>query len=224
MGKHHDKPIPGESEAYRQARDELLTAEIELRRQTEAVAQMRRELPAGGKLPQHYVFDDVSGGQVSFSELFAEGKDSLIVYSFMYGLDWDNPCPACTSLADGFNGFNHHVTAKVNFAVVAKAGKDKLAALAQQRGWDNFRFLSSLNNSYNEDYHAGSADGSEQLPLINVFVRRQDGIYHHWASELLWATCDPGQQTRHVDPIWPLWNLFDLTPEGREDFGPKLEY
>jgi predicted dithiol-disulfide oxidoreductase (DUF899 family) len=84
--------------------------------------------------------------------------------------------------------------------------------------------LSSAKNSYNADYHAEDASGS-QWPVLNVFTRDGKGIYHSYASELLFAPADPGEDRRHVDMIWPLWNLLDVTPQGRgTDFRPKLSY
>jgi predicted dithiol-disulfide oxidoreductase (DUF899 family) len=113
--------FPGESTQYREARDRLLQAEAELRRQTEAVAAMRRELPAGGVVPQDYVFDG-AGGEVRFSELFGE-HDTLVVYSFMFPrtLDDDSPCPACSSILESLDGAARHLGQVVALAVVAKA-------------------------------------------------------------------------------------------------------
>jgi len=72
--------------------------------------------------------------------------------------------------------------------------------------------------------HAEDADGA-QVPLLNVFVRRDAKIHHSYTSEMLWAPNEPGQDGRHVDMVWPLWHLLDLTPEGRgATFHPKLAY
>jgi predicted dithiol-disulfide oxidoreductase (DUF899 family) len=46
---------------------------------------------------------------VKFSELFAD-KNTLLLYSFMYGPNWDNRCPSCTSLVDGFDRTWYQVT------------------------------------------------------------------------------------------------------------------
>jgi predicted dithiol-disulfide oxidoreductase (DUF899 family) len=74
--------------------------------------------------------------------------------------------------------------------------------------------LSSAGNDYNRDYLGETAEGW-QMPMLNVFRRERGMIYHFWGSELLYAPTDPGQDPRHVGTIEPLWNLFDLTPEGR---------
>jgi predicted dithiol-disulfide oxidoreductase (DUF899 family) len=230
----HTKRFPGESEEYRRARDELLVAEIDLRRQTEAVAAQRRELPLGGELPTDYEFNEASRdsdatGTVRLSELFADGKDTLLLYSHMYipgelGLPLEGPCPACTSIIDAIDGEAPHITQLVNLAVAAKAPIEQFREHARRRGWQNVRLLSAQNNTYNSDYHAESSD-SRQLPVANVFVRRDGRIHHFWSSELMFTPTDPGQHPRHVDYMWPLWAVLDRTPEGRpEGWEPGLEY
>jgi predicted dithiol-disulfide oxidoreductase (DUF899 family) len=227
----HSVRFPGESEAYRAARDELLDAEIELRRQIESVAAKRRSLPIGGEVPEDYVFDEAGDGSdssavrpVRLSQLFADGKDTLIVYSFMYGPKMARPCSLCTSILDALDGEAPHVEQRVNLAVVAKSPIQRIRQFARERGWRNLRLLSSERSTYNRDYH-GESEAGDQLPALNVFVRRDGRVHHLYNTELLYAPSDPGQDRRHVDLIWPLWNLFDLTPEGRgEKWNPRLSY
>jgi len=215
--------FPGESTDYREARNKLLEAEILLRKQLEAVAELRRKLPRGGRIPQDYVFQQEPGA-VRLSELFRPGQQSLIVYNFMYGPAMAHPCTSCTSILDGLNGTAPHVMDRVSFAVVAKSPIQRILEFARQRGWRNLRLLSSASNSFNFDYYGEAKDGS-QWPMLNVFVKRDDGIYHSYGTELLSAPSEPGQDGRHVDLIWPLWNMFDLTPEGRgTTWYPKLAY
>ncbi len=222
--------FPGESAQYREARDRLLEQEAELRRATEAVAAARRNLPPGGVVQQDYVFQgagpDGSQIDVRLSELFAPGKDTLVIYNMMFprALDEDLPCPSCTQFLDSFDGAAEHATQRINLAVVAKADLPRLLAHAEQRGWRRLRMLSSGANTYNRDYHGEAADGS-QLPMMNVFRRDGETIRHFWGSELLYAPSEPGQDPRHGDTLEPLWNLFDLTPEGRgTDWYPELSY
>jgi len=227
----HDVRFPGESTSYRTARDKLLEAEIELRRATEAVAAQRRKLPLGGAIPQDYVFeeivrkgDETKKRKVRMAELFAPGKDSLILYSFMYGPEMKRPCPSCTSIIDGLNGESPHVTQRVNFAIVAKSPIERILDFAGERRWNHLRILSSAGSTYNHDYQGENAEG-EQMPAMNVFVRRDGKIYHSWNTELMFAPAEPGQDMRHVDMIWPLWNLFDVTPDGRgKKWNPQLSY
>jgi predicted dithiol-disulfide oxidoreductase (DUF899 family) len=238
--------FPGESAEYRAARDRLLEKEIELRRAMESVAAARRELPLGGVVPQDYVFQgagpDGAPTEVRLSELFAPGRDSLVIYSFMFprhpGDDRpgptqgetarlplvERPCPSCTAFLDQLDGAAEHVSQRLNFAVVAKSPLPRLLAFAKERGWGRLRLLSSVGNTYNRDYLGESAEG-DQRPMLNVFHREGDTIRHFWASELLDAPTDPGQDPRHVGTIEPLWNLFDFTPEGRpRDWDEQLSY
>jgi predicted dithiol-disulfide oxidoreductase (DUF899 family) len=213
----------GESAAYRAARNELLAAEIELRRQLETVAATRRGLPLGGEVREDYVFSGPAG-PVRMSELFRPGKDTLIVYNFMYGPAMAEPCPLCTSILDGFEGQALHVADRAGFAVVGKSAFPRLAAFAQERGWRHLPLYSSEGNSYNLDYGGESASG-DQLPMLNVFVRRDGKIHHFYATEMFNARHEQSQDPRHVDLVWPLWNLLDLTPEGRgSNWWPKLRY
>jgi predicted dithiol-disulfide oxidoreductase (DUF899 family) len=228
----HAVRFPGESNAYRDARDSLLKAEIELRRQIEAVAAQRRKLPLGGVVPHDYAFDEWDAGtnkarRVRLSELFADGKDTLVLYNFMFvpgakGLPLEEGCPSCTSILDAVDGAASHLVQQINFAVVAKAPIEQFRAHAKSRGWSHARLLSSANNTYNRDYNAETADG--QLPIASVFRRRDGAIHHTWSSELFFVPGDPGQDMRHVDFMWPMWSVLDLTPGGRGDWHPELDY
>jgi predicted dithiol-disulfide oxidoreductase (DUF899 family) len=215
--------FPGESSNYREVRDKLMEAEIQLRKQIESVAELRRQLPLGGRIPEDYAFED-DAGPVRLSQLFKAGQPSLIIYNFMYGPAMPQPCPMCTSILDGLNGTAPHVMDRVTLAVVAKSPMPRIRDFARQRGWNNLRLVSSASNSYNLDYHGEQKDGA-QWPMLNVFVKRGDAIHHFYGTEMLYAPAEPGQDPRHVDLIWPLWNLFDMIPEGRgTKWHPKLRY
>ena len=230
----HDTRFPGESDEYRRSRDELLRAELELRRQVEAVAAQRRTLPPGGRLAEDYVFDewDAAVGnvrQVRLSELFAPGKDALVIYSFMFkpgpaGRPLEVPCPLCTSIIDGLDGAVPHITERINFAVVTKAPIESFSAHARARGWRHARLLSSAGTSFNGDYHVESSD-DDQYAMLTTFVRDGDTIHHFWSSETWLVPPEPGQNPRHVDFVWPLWAVLDRTPQGRgSDWWPSLSY
>jgi predicted dithiol-disulfide oxidoreductase (DUF899 family) len=224
----HSVRFPGESQEYRAARDKLLDAEIELRRQTESVAALRRKLPLGGEVREDYVFDEAAGDgsvrQVRLSQLFADGKDTLVLYNYMYGPQMAQPCVSCTSMLDGLNGQAPHISQRINLAVVAKSPIERILEFTRQRGWKNLRLVSSAGNTYNSDYKGEEANGS-QRPALNVFVRRDGRIHHFYNTETMFMQGDPGQDPRHIDTIWPLWNVFDLTPDGRgEKWYPKLAY
>jgi predicted dithiol-disulfide oxidoreductase (DUF899 family) len=238
--------FPGESPQYRAARDQLLGQEIELRRAMEAVAAARRALPPGGVVPEDYVFHgagaDGAPTDVRLSELFAPGKDSLAIYSFMFPRDpgddrpgpqdgqsallelHEGPCPSCVALLDQLDAAAEHALPLINLAVVAKAPLQRVLTFAEERGWTRLRLLSSAANTYNRDYLAETADGS-QRPMLNVFHRIGDTVRHFWGSELFYASADPGQDPRHVGVLEPFWNLLDLTPEGRPtDWDEQLRY
>jgi len=238
--------FPGESADYRAARERLLDREADLRRATEAVAAERRDLPPGGVVPQDYVFQGGgSGGEptdVRLSDLFAPGRNSLAIYSFMFPRDpgddrpgpasgetaalrlEDGPCPSCVALLDQLDGVVDHARQQMNLVVVAKAPLPRVLTFAHERGWRRLRILSSAGNSYNRDYLAETAEG-HQRPMLNVFHHQGDAIRHFWGSELLYAPIDPGQEPRHVGTLEPLWNLFDLIPEGRPaDWDEQLSY
>jgi len=218
---------PNESDKYREARSKLLDAEIELRRQLESVAALRRKLPLGGKLKEDYAFEEMHEGQkivqTKFSQLFDPKKNTLITYSFMLPDKSGKPCPACTSILDGLNGSAPHIRDKVNFAVVAKGPIKELMQWAQERGWNNLRLLSSAKNNFNRDYFSENADGN-QHPLLNVFAKNTEGIFHFYGTESYFAPADKDQDPRHVDLIWPIWQMLDYTPEGRGHWGPRNSY
>ncbi len=227
----HDKHFPGESAAYRKARNALLRSELDLRRQVERVAAERRKLPPGGLAPEDYVFEEgttdltdaLTVRRVRLSELFGD-KDTLVAYNFMYGPAMAKACPMCTSILDGLDGQHDHIRQRVSFVVIAKSPIERIRAYARERNWSRLRLLSSANNTYNLDYQGERADGS-QWPSLNVFVRRGGKIRHFYQTELLLTRTEPGQNGRHVDMIWPLWNMLDYTPEGRgKDWYPKLAY
>jgi predicted dithiol-disulfide oxidoreductase (DUF899 family) len=238
--------FPGESAEYREARDRLLEQEIELRRAMEAVATARRELPRGGMVPEDYVFQgkgpEVATGDVRLSELFAPGKDSLVIYSMMFPRDpgddrpgpqvgqtallplAEGPCPSCTALLDQLDGAAEHASQHLNLAVVANSPLPRILTFAEERGWRQLRFLSSAGTTYNRDYLAETSEG-HQRPMLNVFHRDGPTIRHFWGSELFYAPTEPDQDPRHVGTIEPFWNLLDLTPEGRPvDWDEQLTY
>ena len=232
MADMHDKRFPGENADYRTARNDLLTAEMDLRRQVEAVAAMRRGLPPGGPLKEDYLFkegatdlaDRETVKETRLSDLFAAGKDTLAIYGFMYGPDTSSPCPMCTAFLDSLNVVAAHAIQQINLAVVAKAPIRDIRTFAASRGWTNLRLLSSGGTTYNADYFTETPDG-EQIPVINVFRKTADGIRHAYGSELFFVPEEPGQNPRHMDMMFPLWNLLDITPDGRgATWFPQLSY
>jgi predicted dithiol-disulfide oxidoreductase (DUF899 family) len=164
--------------------------------------------------------------------LFAPGRDSLVIYSMMFPRDpsdnspgpaggqtarlplSEGPCPSCTAFLDQLDGAAEHASQRINFVVVATTPIERLTTFAAERGWRRLRLASSAGSTYNRDYLAEAADGT-QKPMLNVFRRDLQTIRHFWGSELFYGPADPGQDPRHVGTLEPLWNLFDLTPDGR---------
>ena len=210
---------PNEDQDYRAARDALLKDEQELVAKTKAVAERRRRLPPGGQLKEDYVFQWASdskagqklGERVKFSELFGD-KDTLLLYSFMYGPNWDKPCPSCTSLMDGFDRAWYSVAQDAAFAAIAKAPAEKINAWARERGWSQIPLLSGAQSSFQADYKCQSTERGDnddmQLPVMLSFKKRDGKIFLFWSTEGM---------NNHVDTVWPYWNLLDFTPEGRPE-------
>ena len=201
---------PNESREYRDARDALLKDEQDLVARVKALAAKRRTLPPGGELKEDYVFQWASEGKVGqrvkFSELFGD-KSTLLIYSFMFGPSWDNPCPSCTSLMDVFDRSWYQVSRNAAFVAIAKAPAAKINAWATPRGWTQIPLLSGFESTYQADYKCQDSDEMQQ-PVMHVFRKQGGKILHFWGTE---------STSNHVDTVWPYWNLMDFTPEGRPD-------
>jgi predicted dithiol-disulfide oxidoreductase (DUF899 family) len=202
---------PNESKAYRAARESLLKDEQELVDKVKSVAAKRRQLPPGGQLKEDYIFqwanDGKLGKSVKFSELFGD-KNTLLLYSFMFGPNWDNPCLSCTSLVDGFDRSWYQVSRDAAFVAIAKAPAERINAWAKQRGWSQMPLVSGFSSRFQTDYKCQGDSDDMQLPVMHVFKRQGGKIFHFWATEL---------PSNHVDTVWPYWNLMDFTPDGRPD-------
>ena len=214
--------FPNESEEYRIARDALLAEEIELRRHIERVAVQRRALPPGGAVTKDYRFE-VAGGPIGFSELFAD-KETLVVYSYMFGPERERPCPMCTSLLSAWDGEVPDIQQRVALAVVALSPIGRLLAFKKERGWHHLPLYSDPTGEYSRDYHAIGRGGGDDA-AFNVFTRRDGTIRHFWSGEMGEVTADPGEDPRGAPDLMPLWTVLDCTPEGRApDWYPKLSY
>jgi predicted dithiol-disulfide oxidoreductase (DUF899 family) len=148
----HSFRFPGETESYRHTRNQLLQAEVDLRRRVEEVAALRRQLPLGGQIPEDYIFDEGAPDlnntqtirQVPLSELFQPGKDTLVIYSFMFGPAMKAACPMCTSIIDALNATALHATQRLSLAVVGKSPLERIRPLARERGWSRRVFFLPL--------------------------------------------------------------------------------
>src|SRR3954454_20519145 len=217
LAKKNQMHFPNESAEYRRARQALLAQEIELRRHIERVAEQRRALPPGGEVPKNYEFVGESG-PVTLKGLFGD-KQSLVVYSFMFGPQRERPCPMCTNLLGPLDANARDLEQKIALAVVARSPIERLIAFKQERGWQALKLYQDLNDNYSKDYFGLAPDGSE-IPEISVFTRRDGTIRHFWSGEM--TEGDPGQDPRGAPELAPLWNVLDMTPEQRgADWYPK---
>jgi predicted dithiol-disulfide oxidoreductase (DUF899 family) len=221
--------LRGESREYQAKREEVRLAEIELMRQQERVAAMRRALPAGTTV-EDYVFEegppDLSAGdepvrQVRLSELFSVPDRPLVIYHLMYGKKQTSPCPMCTMWIDGYNGVAHHLKQNVDLAIAAAADLPALRAHARNRGWKRLRLLSCGRNTFKRDLKSEDAEG-RQDSTMSVFTRDTDGSVRHF------YTTHPSMaediRERGLDLLTPVYNMLDLTPKGRGTWYASLKY
>jgi predicted dithiol-disulfide oxidoreductase (DUF899 family) len=270
-GTYRQTNLPNESAEYLAKREEVRQAEIELMRQRERVAELRRALPKGAII-QDYEFLDCTLGalpdgrataprtegalpdgrataptvasalpngratadgptslddgdepvnKVRLSELFTAPDRSLVIYHFMYGKQQENACPMCTAWIDGYNGIAHHLAQNVDLAIVAAADTATLRAYGRERGWDKLRLLSAGESTFKYDLGSEDTEG-HQDSTISVFTRDSDGTLRHFYSGHPWLADDIKE--RGIDELSPIWNILDLTPQGRGKFYASLDY
>ena len=212
--------FPHETPEYRRARNALLAEESELRRHIERVAAMRRTLPLGGEIEEDYTFEGEKGTS-RLSDLFGE-KESLAVYSMMFGPERQRPCPMCTAMLTSWDGTARNLRERVALAVIARSPIDRIIDFGKERGWRNLPLYSDWKGNYTRTYV--SAEDAD-VPALNIFTRKNGKMYHFWAGEISGEMSDPGQDPRGAPDLDPLWSILDLTPGGRgADWYPKLEY
>ena len=212
--------FPNESAEYRRAREQLLAEEIELRRHIERVAELRRALPPGGAVTKNYAFEG-EGGKATLSDLFGD-KQTLVIYSYMFGPQRQTPCPSCTSFMSTWEAKLPDVEQRIAFVFVARSPIARLIEAKKARGWTRHRIFSDASGDYTRDYV--SADDAD-VPGYSVFTQRDGPIRHFWSGEMSGTMADPQQDPRGAPDIDPLWTILDTTPEGRgTDWYPSLAY
>jgi predicted dithiol-disulfide oxidoreductase (DUF899 family) len=227
-GTYRQTNLPNESAEYLAKREEVRLAEIELMKQREKVAELRRQLPPGASV-EDYEFiegpasldDGDEPKKVRLSELFSENDRSLVIYHFMYGKKQTTPCPMCTAWIDCFNGIAHHVAQNVDLAIVAAADLPELRAHARNRGWDKLRLLSAGSSTFKYDLGSEDREGGQDS-TISVFTRDSDGTLRHFYSGH--PRLGEDLEERGIDELNPIWNFLDLTPQGRGTFYASLDY
>ena len=220
LARSNTAHFPNESAEYRRARQNLLIEEIELRRHNERVAELRRALPPGGEVTTSYMFEG-EAGNVNFADLFG-GKQTLAIYSYMFGPQRQAPCPMCTSFMSTWESKLPDIEQRIAFVFVARAPIARLITAKKARGWTQLRIFSDTSGDYTRDYV--SAEDAD-VAGYSVFTRRDGTIRHFWSGEMSGAMADPGQDPRGSPELDPLWTLLDTTPEGRGgNWYPKLHY
>jgi predicted dithiol-disulfide oxidoreductase (DUF899 family) len=228
-GTFQQTNLENESEEYLAKREELRLAEIDLMRQRERVAELRRALPQGATIDDYEFSEgparlDAGDGPIStvrLSDLFSGPNRSLVIYHFMYGKKQANACPMCTLWIDGFNGVEHHVAQNVDFAIAAAADPATLRAYARKRGWSNLRLLSCGANTFKYDLGSEDHEG-RQDSAISVFTKADDGaLRHHYTSH---PRMGPEINERGIDLLTPVYNVLDLVPQGRGNWYSSLNY
>lgn len=223
------------SSEYIEARRALLNEEFALRNQIERVAAQRRALPPGPILPK-YVFEegpadlalDGPSRKICLGEVAGEGGKTLVLYHMMLRENAEEACPGCSMFLDGLNGVAKHLAQRITFVVVAKAPLEKLRGWARKRGWANLRLLSSYGSDFNKDLGVewpAWFPKLEQGPGMSVFryeveegKPREEGVVRH----LYTATPHFAEDViRGMDLLSPVWNLLDLTPEGRGEWDAR---
>jgi predicted dithiol-disulfide oxidoreductase (DUF899 family) len=216
-------PFPGESAEYAKAREALLAEEIELRRHLTRVAGQRQALPAGPSITRDYRFKDGNGDDVGLADLFGD-HHTLITYFWMYGPQRERPCPMCTNFLGGANGNAVDIEQRAAFKILGRSSVERQRAFATERGWRDLEFVQTIGDDYANDLGLLDADGNES-PAFVVYQKDGDSVRLFYSAEMPMDAADPGQDPRTGPDLAPLWNVLDLTPEGRgTDWYPKLEY
>jgi predicted dithiol-disulfide oxidoreductase (DUF899 family) len=228
-GTFRQTNLTNESQEYLARREELRLAEIELIKQREQVAALRRNLPQGAALPDYEFLEgpiDLKMGDepvhaIKLGELFKSADRPLVIYHLMYGKKQTKPCPMCTMWIDGANGIAQHIAQNIDFAVVAAADLKALREHGRARGWNNLRLLSADSNTFKYDLGSEDSDG-EQDSTISVFTKDADGTVRHFYTAH--PRIGPDLKERGIDLLAPVWHFMDLTPAGRGEWYASLAY
>jgi predicted dithiol-disulfide oxidoreductase (DUF899 family) len=228
-GTYRQTNLANESAEYLAKREEVRLAEIELMRARERVAQLRRALPKGAEVQEYEFLEgptSLSDGdepvrKTKLSELFTAPDRSLVIYHFMFGKKQTAACPMCTAWIDGYNGVAHHLAQTTDLAILAAADPAMLREYARSRGWDNLRLLSAGESTFKYDLGSEDREGNQDSQ-ISVFTKESDGTLRHFYSGHPWL--DPNIKERGIDELSPIWNVLDLTPQGRGKFYTSLDY
>ena len=223
LAKQRQPRFKNESKAHAEARAALLAAEIEARRNLTRLARQRRALPPGPRVEIDYRFKDASGNEVGLKDLFGN-HDTLVTYFWMYGPERERPCPMCTNFLGGVNGNAADIKQRAAFKILGRSPVERQAAFAKERGWRDLDFVQTVGDDYANDLGLMDKDANE-FPGFTVYHKDGDGIRVFYSAEMPAEAADPGEDPRGAVDMAPLWNILDMTPEGRgKDWYPELNY
>jgi predicted dithiol-disulfide oxidoreductase (DUF899 family) len=236
----------GTREEWLAARLELLADEKELTRRGDELAQRRQELP-WVRIDKDYRFE-TDDGSASLADLFG-GRSQLLVYHFMFGPDYTGGCPACSAIADGFNGFVVHLeNHDVAMTAVSRAPLDKLRAYKQRMGW-SFPWASSLGSDFNYDFNTSVTEEEQRSGAVEYNYASTDvtptleategGVVEFAAmvgtDAATFTREAPGMSAfaledgvvyhtysayaRGLDGLWGMYQWLDRAPKGRNETG-----
>jgi predicted dithiol-disulfide oxidoreductase (DUF899 family) len=237
----------GTREEWLRARLELLEAEKELTRRSDALARRRQELP-WVRVDKTYRFETDEGGSAALADLF-RGRSQLLVYHFMFGPDYTAGCPSCSTIADGFDGFAVHLANHdVMLWAVSRAPLAKLQAYKRRMGW-TFPWASSLGGDFNFDFNVAVTEEQQRAGGVEYNYRRGgraiDPAAVPEAVARFAAMCGtdaptytrerPGMSAfaledgvvyhsystyaRGLDGLWGMYQWLDRAPKGRNEQG-----
>lgn len=208
-------------EAWIEERKKLLIREKALNKERDEISAVRRKLP-WVKVESNYVFEG-KNGKTTMKEMF-EGRSQLIVYHFMYGPDWKQPCKSCSFWADQFERNVVHMKQRdITMVAISRASTDQISAIQERLGW-TFPWYSSGENSFNYDFNVSFTEEQiesgnsmynytigggvmDDLPGVSVYAMGDDGeVYHTYSSF-----------SRGLDPLNSAYQFIDLTPKGRDE-------
>jgi predicted dithiol-disulfide oxidoreductase (DUF899 family) len=231
-------------EEWLAARLELLEAEKELTQRGDELARQRQELP-WVRIDKEYRFDTDEGG-AALADLF-QGRSQLLVYHFMFGPDYTAGCPACSAIADGFNGFAVHLANHdVMLWAVSRAPLEKLQAYKRRMGW-TFPWASSFGGDFNFDFNVGFTEAQQREEGIEYNYRQESplprdagGVVSEVAASAgvdmpTFTRERPGMSAfaledgavyhtysayaRGLDGLWGMYQWLDRAPRGRNEKG-----
>jgi predicted dithiol-disulfide oxidoreductase (DUF899 family) len=213
-----------ESAEYAQAREALLAREIEVRREVGELATQLRKLPPGPVIEDDFRFIDQNGEEIGLAGMFGN-RDTLVIYHWMFGPDRERPCPMCTGTLGPLDANGLDIEQRVALAVTGRSKVERQIAFARERGWRNLRFYQSLGNDWALKIGGLDPENGWEYPALLVLRRDGDAVRLHWMGETNRDMADPGEDPRGAVELQALWNVLDLTPEGRgTDWYPKLYY